>query len=50
MLNICKVVNLSIFLREEQTSFSPPAKIIDHKVQNADYQLLQFRSLILNII
>ena len=41
-----KYSHLTSFLREERTSFYPSAKTIDHTVQSAEYQFLQFQSLI----
>ena len=38
--------HLTSFLREERTSFYMSAKTIDHTVQSAEYQFLQFQSLI----
>ena len=45
-----KYSHLTSFLREEGTSFYPSAKTIDHTVQRAEYQFLQFQSLILYTI
>ena len=42
--------HLTSFLREERTGFYLSAKTIDHTVQSAEYQLLQFQSLILYTI